>query len=39
MEEDQLSKQIRELEHEETRAQIDELFQQVKMPGQNDNGA
>jgi hypothetical protein len=36
---DQLSEQIREHEHEETRAKIDELFQRVKMPGQNDNGA
>jgi hypothetical protein len=36
---DQLSEQIREREHEETRAKINELFQRVKMPGQNDNGA
>jgi hypothetical protein len=36
---DRLSEQIREREHEETRAKIDELFQRVKMPGQNDNGA
>jgi predicted ATPase len=36
---DQLSEQIREHEHEETRAKIDELFQRVKAPGQNDNGA
>jgi len=33
---DQLSEQIREREHEEARAKINELFQRVKMPGQND---
>ena len=36
---DQLSEQIKEREHEETRAKIDELFQRVKMPGHNDNGS
>jgi len=36
---DRLSEQIKEHQHEETRAKINELFQRVKMPGQNDNGA
>jgi hypothetical protein len=36
---DQLSEQIKEREHEETRQEIDELFRRVKAPGQNDNGA
>jgi len=36
---DQLSEHIKEHQHEETRAKINELFQRVKMPGQNDNGA
>jgi hypothetical protein len=30
---DQLSEQIKEHQHEETRAKINELFQWVKMPG------
>jgi ABC-type dipeptide/oligopeptide/nickel transport system ATPase component len=36
---DQLSEQIKEREHEETRREIDELFQRVKAPGQNDDAA
>jgi cytidylate kinase len=36
---DQLSEQIKEREHEESRREIDELFQRVKAPGQNDDGA
>lgn len=35
---DRLSEQIKEHQHEETPAKINELFQRVKMPGQNDNG-
>jgi hypothetical protein len=35
---DQLSEQIKEREHEETRQEIDELFRRVRAPGQN-NGA
>ena len=33
------SEQIKEREYEETRREIDELFQLVKAPGQNDDGA
>jgi hypothetical protein len=36
---DQISQQMPERHYEETRAKIHELFQKVKMPGQNDNGA
>jgi hypothetical protein len=36
---DGLSQQLKEHEHEETRERINELFQRVKAPGQNDNGA
>ena len=36
---DRLSDWIKEHQPEETRAKINELFQQVKMPGQNDTGA
>jgi hypothetical protein len=36
---DQMSQQMPERHYEETRAKINELFQRVKMPGQNDNGA
>jgi hypothetical protein len=36
---DQLCERIREREHEETRQEIDELFQRVKAPGHNDDGS
>jgi len=35
---DQVSQRMPEHHYEETRAKIDELFQRVKIPGQNDNG-
>jgi hypothetical protein len=34
-----MSQQMPEHHYEETRAKINELFQRVKAPGQNDNGA
>jgi hypothetical protein len=34
-----MSQQMPERHYEETRAKINELFQEVKMPGQKDNGA
>ena len=36
---DHITEQIREREHEESRAKINELFERVKAPRQNDNGA